>query len=56
METIQNKIVNQIDQEGESAIQETTTDGRVSKAPDRPQMKIDPKKMVIYSEIMKTKF
>ena len=56
METIQGKIVDQIGPEGESAIQEARVDVPASKASKGPKEKIDPKKMVIYSEIMKTKF
>ena len=56
METIQDKIVDQIGPEGESAIQGANNGNIASKVLDRPKKKIDPKKLVLYSEIMKTKF
>ena len=56
METIQNQIVDQVGPEGESAIHESSIGGIDSTAPSTPKEKIDLKKLVLYSEIMKTKF
>ena len=56
METIQDKIVDQTGPEGESAIHESGIKNSGSTAPDRAKEKIDPIKLVLYSEIMKTKF
>ena len=56
METIQNQIVDQVGPEGESAIHESSIGGIDSTAPSTPKEKIDLKKLVLYSEIMKPKF
>ena len=56
METIQDKIVDQIEPEGESVIQKVSGVYTASRETDRLKDKIDPKKLVLYSEIMKTKF
>ena len=56
METIQTKIVDQIGAEGESAIHESGVRNSGSTAPERAKEKIDPIKLVLYSEIMKPKY
>ena len=56
METIQGKIVDQVGPEGESVVREAGKVVSASKAGDGRKEKIDPKKLVLYSEIMKTKF
>ena len=56
METIQDKIVDQIGPEGESDILDAVIGAAPSDNEDKPKEKIDLKKLVLYSEIMKTKF
>ena len=56
METIQDKIVDQIGPGGESDILDAAIGAAPSDNADKPKEKIDLKKLVLYSEIMKTKF